>query len=128
LSGTRSDILLVGEEMAPLVEVSLQLDRAAYAISIALVRCPLDYLLQHPSRQPDGVIVLLTGNENVADFRAGCAAYPESTLVFLANHFPPRPAIARVVDQYYGAILRTTESPLTIVASLVALMFQRRAS
>jgi hypothetical protein len=126
MSGAKSDILMVGEELGQLVEVSRQLDGSAYAISIAQAPRPFDYLLKHRSRHPEGVIVRLDGNENVADFRAVCSAYPETTLVFLTARFPPRPAVARVVDQYHGAILRSTESALTIVASMVALMFQRR--
>jgi hypothetical protein len=124
--GVKTDILFVGKEMGPLVEISSQLDGATYAIAIAEAPRPFDYLLRHRSHQPAGVIVCLSGNENVADFRAVCSAYPESTLVFLADRFPPRPAVARVVDQYHGAILRATESPLAVVASLVALIFQRR--
>ena len=126
VASAKSEILFVGRDMEPLVGVSLQLDRATHAISIAQVPRPFDYLLKHRSRQPDGVIVRLADKENVADFRAICSAYPESTLVFLSDRFPPRPAVARVVDQYHGAILRATESPLAVVASLVALMFQRR--
>jgi hypothetical protein len=122
----KTEILMVGEQMAPLVEVSRQFDGAAYAITIAQVPHPFEYLLRHPLRHPEGVIVRLAGNENVADFRAVCSAYPESTLVFLADRFPPRPAVARVVDQYHGAILRAAESPLAIVASLVALIFQKK--
>ena len=124
--GVKSDILFVGKEMGPLVEVSSQLDRATYAIGIAEAPRPFDYLLKHRSRQPAGVIVRLSGIENIADFRAVCSSYSESTLVFLADRFPPRPAVARVVDQYHGAILRATDSPLAVVASLVALMYQRR--
>jgi hypothetical protein len=122
----KTDILFVGKEMGPLVEVASHLDPAAYAIAIAEAPRPFDYLLKHGSHQPAGVIVRLSGNENVADFRAVCSAYLESTLVFLADRFPLRPAVARVVDQYHGAILRATESPLAVVASLVALMYQRR--
>jgi hypothetical protein len=124
--GVKTNILFVGNEMGPLVEVSSQLAGAAYAIAIAEVPRPFDYLLKHGSHQPDGVIVRLSGNENVADFRAVCCGYPDSTLIFLADRFPPRPAVARVVDEYRGAILRATESPLAVVASLVAMMFQRR--
>jgi hypothetical protein len=126
VTGVKSDILFVGREIGPLVEVSRHLDGATHAVAIAQVPRPFDYLLEHRSRQPDGVIVCLAGNENVADFRAVCSAFPESTLVFLADRFPPRPAVARVVDQYHGAILRATESPLAVVASLVVLRFQRR--
>jgi hypothetical protein len=124
--GVKTDILFVGTEMGPLVEVSSQLDVATYAVAIAEAPRPFDYLLKHGSHKPAGVIVRLSGNENVADFRAVCAAYPESTLIFLADRFPPGPAVARVVDQYHGAILRATESRLIVVASLVAMMFQRR--
>jgi hypothetical protein len=126
VAGVKSNILFIGKEMAPLVAISRQLDASAYAISIAQVPCPFGYLLKPRSHQPDGIIVRVAGHENVADFRAVCSANPESTLVFLTDRFPSRPAVARVVDQYHGAILRATESPLAVVASLVALMFQRR--
>jgi hypothetical protein len=123
--GAKTEILMVGDRLGPLMEVSRQLDRHAYAVSIAEAARPLDYLLDHRSRQPTGVVVRLAGNENVAAFRAVGAAYPETSFVFLAPRFPPRPAIARVVAQYHGAILRSNESPLTTVASLVALIYQR---
>jgi hypothetical protein len=121
----KSEVVIVGEALPPLVEVSRLLNPSSYAISIIQAERPVDYLLQRRSHQPEGVIAWLAGNENVADFRAVCSANPKGTLIFLAASFPPRPAIARVVNEYHGAILRTTESPLTIVATLVALQSQR---
>jgi hypothetical protein len=128
MAGLKSEILMVGEDIRQMAEVSNQLDRASYAISIAQTPRPVDYLLERHSRPPGGAIVRLKGTENVADLRAVFAAYDGSTFVFLAASFPPRPAVARIVEQSGSAILSASESSLTVVATLLALLFQRKVT
>jgi hypothetical protein len=117
---------MVGEDMGPLVEVSQHLHGPSYAVSIAQSARPLDYLLAHASGKPEGVIVRLKGTENVADLRSAVSAYSKSTFVFLTTDYPPRPAVARIVEQSGGALLSASESPLTVVATLIALIFQKK--
>jgi hypothetical protein len=125
---TKSEILFIGQEMTPLVEVSRQLDSSDFAISIARVPRPFDYLLRHRTVRAAGAVVRLSAHENVADYRAVCPAFPETAFVFLSDSFPPSPAVARVVEEYHGAVLKSVESPLAIVATLIALIFQRRGT
>jgi hypothetical protein len=119
-------VLLVGEQLPALVDIALQFDPASYATVVVQSARPLEHLLQPHSTEPAGVILALTGGENVADLQALLNAYPQTTFVFLAPAFPPRAAVARVVAEHGASILRASESPLTIVATMVMQMYQRQ--
>jgi hypothetical protein len=119
-------VLLVGEDVSRLTEISRQFDPTTYATTISETGQSLRYLLQPHSTEPGAIILALNGRENVADLSDLFERYPETVFLFLAPDFPPRAAIARVVARNAAAILRLSESPAVIAATLIALQFQKR--
>jgi hypothetical protein len=124
----KREVVILGPNLADLVDISVQLGPASYTTVVAETPSPFAYLTKAGTPDSDGVILKLNGRENVADFRSLLERFPRTSFVFLASEFPPHAAVARVVSQYSAAILRASESPLAIVATLVALIYQKQGA
>jgi hypothetical protein len=124
----KREVLILGPSLPELVDISVQLGPASYTTIVAETRAPFEYMSPPGGQAPDGVIMKLNGRENVAEFRSLLNRYPRTSFVFLAAEFPPHAAIARVVSQHSAAILRASESPLAIVATLIALIYQKQGA
>jgi len=124
----KREVLILGPTLPELVDMSVQLGPASYTTIVAETRAPFEYMSPPGGQAPDGVIMKLNGRENVADFRALLYRHPSTSFVFLAEEFPPRASIARVVAQHSAALMRASESPLAIVATLIALIYQKQGA
>jgi hypothetical protein len=124
----RNHVQIVGESLSKISGLAFLFNTSEFAVTVSETASPFDYLLTALPRRPEALIVSLTGRENIADLLSLHAGYPESAFVFLARQFPPSAAAARVVARHGGAILRETESPLVIAATMVMLLSQRRVA
>jgi hypothetical protein len=119
---------IVGESLSEISGLAFLFNTNEFAVTVSQAPSPSDYLLTPSPRRPEALIVSLTGSESIADVLSLHASYPESAIVFLARQFPPSAAAARVVARHGGVILRVTESPLVIAATMIMLLAQRRVA
>jgi hypothetical protein len=122
----KHEILLIGPDTRPLVDVSEYLDEHLYLVAIAQALHPIDYILEHRQWHPVGAIVRLAGDESIEDFLPLFQAYPETSFLFLRSG-PSDGGTSEVVSRYGGAIIDPDErSPQRLVEDLAALMFHHK--
>jgi hypothetical protein len=121
----RNHLRIIGESLRDIAGLSPMFNRQEFTVTVSETPAPIDYLLGDSGRPSEAVIVLLSGRENIADVLSLHACHPRTSFMYLAPQFPPSAAFARVVARNGGAILRATESPVVIAASLISLLFQR---
>ena len=117
----RPHVLLAGESIADLVPL-VALGAGCWSHDIVESSRPIEHLLALPPTSPDAAVVALSGRENVADLGSLIGSFPTARFVLLYPEFPPPAALARTVRRHGGVILRRTEAPAVIVATLVALL------
>ena len=122
--GTKTHVLLVGRQLARLVEISARLNPREYAHVIAQSHMPLEYLLGSFRTQPEVAIVELTGREGVVEFEDVVRQNVSTSFIFLVPEMPPSAAIAKATGSR-GIFLDRDESALSISAAIVALLLQR---
>jgi hypothetical protein len=121
----RNHVQIVGESLGDVAGLASTFNPREFAVTVSENPAPIEYLLGDSGRSPEAVIVLLSGRENIGDVLSLHARHPATSFLYLSPQFPPSAAFARVVARDGGAILRATESPVVIAASLISLMFQR---
>jgi hypothetical protein len=121
----RNHLRIIGESLGDIAGLASPFNPREFAVTVSETPAPSEYLLGDSDRPCEAVIVLLSGRENIADVLSLHACHPATSFLYLAPQFPPSAAFARVVARNGGAILRATESPVVIAASLISLMFQR---
>lgn len=121
----RHEIVLAGNDLKDLVAISLQLDPLDFAISVIDSPEPLEYVLRHVHSVPAVMVLKLTGDEHTTELRAFCEAFSESAIVFLTTMTPISHARGRVIEGAGAIVMSASESPLAVVASALALSFQR---
>jgi len=117
-------VLLAGSDLARMVEISAKLDPMEHAHVIAHTSAALKYVGTPSSYRPDGAILELSGKESVNEFSELLQRQPSACFVFLTDSMPPSAAIAKAVGGQ-GVFLDKGESPLTISATLVSILYQR---
>jgi len=123
----KHEILMVGEDTQPFVDLSEHLDDALYSVSFAQTKGPLGYLQEHALWHSAGVIVRLTGKESAEDFVPVFEAYPRSSFLFLWGRLPPDPAVERIAARNGAEIVDPeTASPGQIIEQLLALIFHHK--
>jgi hypothetical protein len=122
----RREIVLAARNVKDVVDLSLQFNPGEFATTFVEAESPLEPLIESAGRQAAGMIIRLTGEENYADFLALVSAYPVTCFVFLAPEFPPHAAVAKLVSRNRGTMLRTTDTPVVVVATLMSLMYQNQ--
>jgi hypothetical protein len=120
-------VLLAGPDLTRLAEISACFDPMSCALVLAPSGEPVRALVTTaPCDNPVAAVVELTGNENIAELEELLARYPRTAFVLLLDEMPPHAAVVRATARQ-AAFLDRRESTLTISATLVALMYQRRA-
>jgi hypothetical protein len=119
--------ILVGSNLARLVEISAKLDPRYYAHVIAQSHSPLEYLMGSFRTRPEIAIVELMGAESVVEFQDALQQNPATSFLFLVADMPPSAALAKVVG-HRGVFLDQGESALVISATAVSLLHQHRQS
>jgi hypothetical protein len=123
----KHEILLIGPDTKPLVDISEYLDEHLYAVALAQARHPIDYIMEHRQWHPGGAIVRLAGDESTEDFLPLFQTYPETSFLFLLSQPPSADELRSVVARYGGALIDPAEkSPQRLVEDLVALMFHHK--
>ncbi len=123
----KHEILMVGEDAQPFVDLSERLDDALYSVSFAQTRDPLGYLQEDRLWHSAGIIVRLTGRESAEDFVPVFEAYPQSSFLLLEGRQPSDPAIGRIASRYGAETIDpVVASPAQIVDQLLALIFHRK--
>jgi hypothetical protein len=121
----RGGILLLGEDLAYLAELSSELRSVSRSVIISAAPRPVRRALRDVLGEPGAAIVCLDGSENVADVRSLMSANPATTFLFLSQDSPPRASMAHAVHGGGGEILSRAEEPLVVItATLIALMAQ----
>jgi hypothetical protein len=118
----KKQIVIAGPAMSALVELSLLLDKSTYSVFLIEARRPTDRLLLEGAGDPEAIVVYLNGEENVVDIRRLLDAYADARCLLLVPDFPPSPAISRIAASFGAALMRQSESPLVVVATLVTMM------
>jgi len=126
-NGMRREIVLAGQDLVDLIAIWRLVDPKEYAVSVLESQRPLERLIARGCRTSAVLIACLTGDENVAELRTFCEAFSETAIVFLSPVTPLRHSLARVIEDAGATVMSITEKPLTIVASAVALSYQRNA-
>jgi hypothetical protein len=116
------NLQLIGANLSYLLSLSQSLGSAGRTVTIIENPDPVNRLLDQGAGAPDAAIVCLTGTENVAEVRAVFSAYPAARFLFVSNEAPPRSAMAHAIRQCGGQVVSRRESPIVIVATLVALL------
>jgi hypothetical protein len=125
----KHEILLIGPDTKPLVDISEYLDEHLYSVAIAQDRHPIDYILEHRQWHPVGAIVRLAGDEAIEDFLPLFQSYPETSFLFLlsAGDLWGDEEAGSIVARHGGVIVDPAEkSPQQLVEDLAALMFQNK--
>jgi hypothetical protein len=122
---SKTHLLLLGKDLARLVEISANLNPKEYAHVIAQSHYPLEYLMGTFRTKPEVAIVEMTGKENVVELHEALHQHLSTAFLFLVPEMPPSAAIAKVVGQR-GVFLDRGESAVSISATAVALVHQRR--
>jgi hypothetical protein len=117
-----SGVLLLGEDLAFLMELSRELRSVSRSVTISPGPRPVRRALSEEVPDPDAAIVCLEGSENVGDVRSLIGAHPRTTFLFLSKASPPKASMAHAIRSSGGQILGRNEEPLVIVATLIALM------
>jgi hypothetical protein len=117
-----SGVLLLGEDLAFLTELSRELASVSRTVIISAGPRPVRRALIEEAAEPEAAIVCLEGSENVGDVRSLIGAHPQTTFLFLSKASPPRASMAHAIRSSGGQILGSHEEPLLIVATLIALM------
>lgn len=117
----RTQVVLAGPHLPALLELSLLLDKASYSVYAIESKSPVERLLEG-GVEAEAAVVHLNGRENVGDLQRLFDCFPETRFILLADEFPPRAALARLVHRNASAILRAQEQPVFVVATLVAML------
>jgi hypothetical protein len=117
-----SGVLLLGEDLAFLTELSRELRSVSRTVIISPGPHPVRRALSEEVAEPEAAIVCLEGSENVGDVRSLIGAHPQTTFLFLSKASPPRASMAHAIRSSGGQILGSNEEPLVIAATLIALM------
>ncbi len=118
-------IVLVGPALSPLMRLTLPFSEMRYGVTTIEAERPLRTARRWLRTMPAAMIVVIEGDENVADVRALLEASADARCLFLIPELPPRAALARIVATHGGAIVGSEESAAVIAGTLVALLADR---
>ena len=119
------EVIIVERSGQALMDLVLAFRGTPYEITAVESDRPLQAATRVAPRHPAAIVVALEGTENVVEVRGMLDAAEPSRVLFLVPAMPPRPAMARIVNDRSGAILARGESPLVVVSTLVSLVAQR---
>ena len=120
----RSEIVLAGRDLARLATLAIDLGVSFGSRTLVHSSDPVDALTRLPM-SADVAVIYLSGQENVGDLLGLFKANPGVAFLLLAPSFPPHAAVARIAGQHDGVILPVAESPMVIIATLIALLSRR---
>jgi hypothetical protein len=121
-----SQVVLARSDLGNLVTLSVELGMTLGSPTLVESRHPVESLTQRPIGA-DAAIVFLTGTENVSDLLTLFKANRNAAFLLLTPAMPPHAAVARVVNEHHGAIVSAKESPIVVIATLIALLSRRHA-
>ena len=81
-------------------------------------------LISRPSEGSEVGIIALQGSENVADLYELFDKHPRTRFVFLARHFPPDAALARVAAKHGSQFISRRQPSVVIAATVIAMSVQ----
>jgi hypothetical protein len=116
------EVVIVGSSEPALMNLALAFRGTPYEITAAeqtrAIRAAMRFAMRHPA----AMVVSLDGKENVAEIRELLSASPRTRFLFLLPQMPPRAALSRIVNTCGAVILSADESPIVVVATLIALL------
>ena len=118
-------IVVVHSDYAELMKLTVALGEMRYHVTSAHATRALRRALQLAALVPRALVVSLDGKETVTDVRDLVTRAAPAPALLLSPRMPPRPAMARIVNEHGGAILARGESPIVVVSTLVSLIAQR---
>ena len=122
---THPAIVLIGTSLASLMRLTLPFSEMRYGVTTIEAERPLRAAQRWLRTAPAAMIIVLDGDENMADVRALLEAGGDARCLFLVADLPPRAALARIVSAHGGAIVGSEESAAVIAGTLVALLTDR---
>ena len=123
----KPSILLAGEEIAALAAITAVLDPRSIATHLLETPRALRYLARAPLPRVDVVVLALDGSENIAEMRTILETHAGVRFVFLAAHYPPSPAVARVCAQHSAVVFLREEDAIVVGVTIVAILAARHA-
>jgi hypothetical protein len=118
---TQAHVLLAGQCLSDLLTLTA-LNPREWCYEVIETDRAVEALIRPPCPQADIAVVCLTGRENVGDLTRLLDGCPDTRFLFLYPAFPPSAALARLISRHRGVILRSSETPVVIVATVVALL------
>jgi hypothetical protein len=118
-------VVLVGPALGALMRLALPFSEMRYGVTTIEAERPLRAAQRWLRTAPAAMIIVLDGDENIADVRTVLDASNDARCLFLIPDLPPRAALARVVSAHGGAIVGSEESAAVIAGTLVALLAGR---
>jgi hypothetical protein len=122
---TPHGVVLVGPALGALMRLTLPFSEMRYGVTTIEAERPLRAAQRWLRTAPAAMIIVLDGDENIADVRTVLDASNDARCLFLIPDLPPRAALARVVSAHGGAIVGSEESAAVIAGTLVALLADR---
>ncbi len=118
-------IVVVHSDYAELMKLTFALGEMRFSVTSSHAQRALRRAQKLAGLGPLALVVSLNGAETVIDVRELVSAAAPSRVLFLAPRMPPRPAMARIVNEHGGAFLSRADSPIVVVSTLVSLLAQR---
>jgi hypothetical protein len=117
-------IVVVHNDYAELMKLTVALGAMRYRVTSAHATHALRRAVQLARLRPRALVVSLDGTETVTDVRELVETAAPAPALLLSPRMPPRPAMARIVNEQGGAILARGESALVVVSTLVSPLAQ----
>ena len=115
------EIAIVGPDMDAVMELAVAFHGTRCALSVSESPHPMRAAARITADRAAACIVWLTGREDVVEVRSFLASRSGYATLLLAPAMPPSAALARVVRSEGADIVSASESPVVIVARLVAM-------
>ena len=117
-------IVVVHSDYAELMKLTFALGEMRFAVTSSHAQRSLRRALQLAELGPVALVVSLDGAETVTDVRELLTKAAPSPALLLSPRMPPRPAMARIINEHGGAILARGDAPVVVVSTLVSLLAQ----
>ena len=124
-SALLDQIVVVHSDYAELMKLTAAFGEMRYRVTSSHATRALRRALQLAALGPRALVVSLDGTETVTDVREMVAAAAPAPALLLSPRMPPRPAMARIVNEHGGAILARDEAAVVVVSTFVSLVAQR---
>lgn len=118
----REEIAIVHSDPRALMTLAIALRGLRIRVTAVDPIRPITAAHRTAKRQPAAMIVSLDGDESIVEIREMLLSAPRTRFILLARPVPAPPTLARIVNGHGSTIVSQEESPIVVVATLIALL------